>query len=138
MGAFQTAVTPYKTAMMQSAESNTAWLREQIEQRDWEEAALAAFRARLQRAERDAVRLYFELRKMVGTQESVLQLALQALGVSLDVAQRAVGAYQNAAQGDELDEQCRARLVERGWTVIAPGKDASTNGGGKDAEGTQG
>ena len=77
-----------------------------------------------------AFKSFERVAKWANAGEDVLDAMAKFLGVaSAELAKRAVSAYQNAAQGNELDEQCRARLVERGWTVIAPGKDA-TNGGG--------
>jgi hypothetical protein len=113
--------------LVQAAVNDTSWMQEQLSERDWEVCALSALRARLARGERDAVRLYFELRKMVGSQESVLQLALQALGVSLEVAQKAVGLYRSAEAVDDaaLIEYSRDLLERNGWTCLAPEKALS-------------
>ena len=88
-----------------SAVEDTTYLRAAINTRDWEDIALAALRARLQRAERDAVRLYFELRGMVDSHNSAMELALRALGCTLELAQTAVRAYQ---QVSGMDEQAAA------------------------------
>lgn len=97
-------------------------LRARISTDEWQEYWIEAFKTRLRNAERDAVRLYPELLRMVGAEDRRLELALGALGVSLEIAKSAVGMYR---QVEGLD---RAGLVEmqvenlraEGWTCIPP------------------
>lgn len=141
MGAGTGAVTPIRTALVEAAGSDTDWLRDQISTRDWEMQALSSFRARLDRAERDAVRLYFELRKMVGPSEATMALAMRALGVSLDIAQKAVGMYREVEHLDEA-QQAAMCLEAAQKFYAAQGKrvvvlDDATNGGSHEAQATE-
>ena len=77
-----------------------------------------------------AFKSFERVAKWANAGEDVLEAMAKFLGVaSAELAKRAVNAYQNAAQGEALDEQCRARLEERGWTVLPP--SASVNGEAK-------
>lgn len=77
-----------------AARTDTAWLEEQIAGRDWEVLALEAFRARLEAKKRDAVALYFALRKMVSSTDDFGALAMKAFGMSLQALALAARAYQ--------------------------------------------
>lgn len=76
------------------ARRDTAWLEEQISTRDWEELALKSFRKRLEDGKRDAVALYFALRKMVNAADDFGALAMKAYGLSTQALALAARAYQ--------------------------------------------
>lgn len=116
------------------ADDAPSYLRAKIQEPEWRESWLQAFRKRLDDGERDAVRLYPELLRMVGSQDTVLEIALRAIGVSLEVARRAVSAYQqvegmDAEQSAEFAfAQLREHYAERGQRLILV-IDASAPGG---------
>ena len=119
--------------LKRAAIDDTDYLRSSISTRDWEDVALAALRARLQRAERDAVRLYFELRGLVDSHDSAMELALRALGCSLEVAQQAVMSYRQVSGMDRLGiiDAARLYLEREGYTVLAPERGLAAGGASK-------
>jgi len=77
-------------------------------------------------------RLFAKMAKLVDAPQSLVIAIWNELGVRDESEARSLIGMARTAGGvdaDTLDEWCRARMVERGWTVIAPGKDASANGG---------
>jgi hypothetical protein len=104
-------------------------LREEISKPAWQGWWLAAFQTRLQRGERDAVRLYPELLKMVGAQDEMIDLARRALGVaSMAQAQSLIGMARDA-QGmtdAELVAKSVAFLREAGWKCLPPEAQVAT------------
>lgn len=138
----RTAMLP---AIKQIADDAPAYLRAKISEPEWREWWLAAFAARLRRAERDAVRLYPELLRMVGANDAVLDVALRALGVSLEAAKLAVGAYREVEHLRTPEEmadyglaQLRAYWEPRGKRVVLldglePGGAGVTSGAAPDA-----
>jgi len=106
----------------------------ELEREDWQRWWLSAFQAALRQGRRDALRLYPELLHMVGANDQLLELTLRALGVSLEVAKRAVVMYQ---QVEHLDDAGAAQLSadflrERGWTCLPP--EAAALGARQDAQ----
>ncbi len=108
-------------------------LRDEISKPEWQGWWLAAFAARLRQGQRDAVRLYPELLKMVGAHDELLEVALRALGVaSMAQAQALIGVARNAEGVTESDviDKSAAFLRECGWTCLPPSGEVSPGGAG--------
>jgi len=122
MGAFQTVVTPYKQSTMLAAVSFPEKMRAELQENEWPDMWRAAFKARLARGERDAVRLYAEIMRLVDGERDLLALALSALGVSLDVARKAVGMYREAEGVDDsaLTAYSIEHLTKLGYRCLPP------------------
>lgn len=105
-----------------------------LDSNEYADVWLVGFLAALTDGRRDAQRLYVELLGMVGANERQLEIALRAIGVSLEVARRAVSAYQqvegmDAEQSAEFAfAQLREHYAERGQRLILV-IDASAPGG---------
>lgn len=93
------------------ATSDPETLRARICTEDWETAWLSAFKVRLIHGERDAVRLYAEARKLVGSEKDVHVLILQQLGApSAEYAREAI---QQRKESERVDvDHAKARAVE--------------------------
>ena len=121
-------------ALKSVAESLPDELRETISKPPFPDMWVAAFKARLARAERDAVRLYPELLRMVGANDQAMELALRALGVSLEIAQKAVGMYRSVEGMDEATraeyatEQLRGYYAARGKRLVVLDDAGEANG----------
>ena len=91
---------------------------------------LSAFQARLARGERDAVRLYPELLRMVNGDRTVLVLAVwRDLGVSNEQEARALIGLAKSVDGLERPavlEMARELLSAEGWRCLPP--DTAVNG----------
>lgn len=93
-------------------------LRQMLWSDEWLTLALTAFRTRLENAERDAVRAYFEAIKLLGPQsDSTIVMVLGNLGVTdADEARRLVAVAREAENADvgQLQQQwltCGRRLM---------------------------
>jgi hypothetical protein len=104
-------------------------IRSELDTERYARTFLASFEVALKAGRRDALRLYCELLEMVGGADRTLELALRALGVTLDVARQAIAMHQSVDGLDRaaLLEQARLLLVEDGWVCVAPG-DAAASG----------
>jgi hypothetical protein len=69
-----------------------------IESPEIEDKWLAAFTARLERAERDAVRLYAEMRKWVGTERNLAVMVFAQLGTTEPEARRMIDAGKQVTE----------------------------------------
>ncbi len=120
-----------REGMVGAAQSVPEKLREEISKPEWQGWWLAAFQTRLRQGQRDAVRLYPELLKMVGANEELVEIALKALGVaSMAQAQALIGMARNAdgvSEADVIDKSV-AFLRESGWTCLPPQGQVSSNG----------
>ena len=107
-------------------------LRERISAPPFPEMWVAAFQARLARGERDAVRLYPELLRMVGANDTALELALRAVGASLEFAKEAVTMRREIEGLDKpaILAMMRQQLEAEGYTVLAPESEAGSGGAG--------
>ena len=88
-------------------------LRGLIDNDDWRDTWLKAFRTRLEHAERDAVRIYAELMGELGHKMELAQLVVIHVGADLETAKRAVDAMKQAT-GDKrtLISQCETYLLD--------------------------
>lgn len=86
-------------------------IRRAIDTEQYATLFLCGFETALRQGRRDAQRLYCELLGMVGANDRAMELALRALGVSLEIAQQAVGAYREI---EHLDAAQRGALCLEG------------------------
>lgn len=113
-----------KAGLKAAARNDTAWLEEQIAGREWETLALEAFKHRLKERKRDAVALYFALRKMVNSSDDFGAFALRAYGMTLEAVALAARAYRAIEGMDEtasiayMLEQVRAHYAKQGKAVV--------------------
>ena len=88
-------------------------LRTLISTTEFETLWLEAFKKRLRNAERDAVRIYAELRRELGEQVQVAQLVFNVIGADLATAKQAVEALRQASvDRNVLTAQCERHLLE--------------------------
>jgi hypothetical protein len=101
-------------ALAQMVVADPHRLRGLIDDDDWRGAWLKAFRTRLDRAERDAVRIYAELMGELGHKLEIAQLVVLHLGTDMDTAKRAIDAMKQATSDQRtLVSQCETFLSER-------------------------